>query len=98
MYLSEQYTMYDIANKLVFQEGFDILHINGNEEIWLEKYEQRVSKVVRLIHKDFDWKNYLKTDIDQVFQKINAMDRFVEGKKEEINNIHISSHTPIEYS
>src|SRR5690625_1793097 len=96
MYLSEQYTMYDIANKLVFQEGFDILHINGNEEIWLEKYEQRVSKVVRLIHKGFDWKNYLKTDIAQVFQKIKAMDRLLVGKKVEIYNIYISSHTPID--
>lgn len=96
MYLSEQYTMYDIANKLVFQDGFDILHINGNEEIWLEIYEQRVSKVVRLIHKGFDWKNYLKTDIAQVFQKVKAMDRLLVGKNVEIYNIYISSHTPID--
>src|SRR5690625_1243754 len=96
MYLSEQYTMNDIANKLVFQEGFEILHINENEEIWLEKYEQRVSKVIRLTHKGFDWKNYLKSDIAQVFQKVKAMDRLLVGKKVEIYNIYISSHTPID--
>src|SRR5690625_7609521 len=96
MYLSEQYTMNDIANKLVFQEGFEILHINENEEIWLEKYEQRVSKVVRLTHKGFDWKNYLKSDIAQVFQKVKAMDRLLYGKKVEIYNIYISSHTLID--
>src|SRR5690625_620869 len=62
----------------------------------LEKNQQTVTKSGRLTHKSFDWKNYLKSDIAQVFQKVKAMDRLLVGKKVEIYNIYISSHTPID--
>lgn len=97
MNIEDQYKMYRLAHDLVNNEGFKILHINNKEEeLWLEKLENRTSKVIRLICKGFDWKNYLKTDITRVFQKTKAMDRFLLGKFVEIHNVYVSSHTPID--
>lgn len=97
MYLSEQYKMYEIAYHLVTVEGYDILYINEDgEELWLEKYEQKTSKVIRLLHKGFDWKNHLKKDIAHVFQKTKAMKQLLLGKTVEIYNVYITSHPPVD--
>ncbi|WP_077326979.1 rhomboid family protein [Virgibacillus siamensis] len=97
MYLYEQYTMYKLAFSLVKNDNFEIIHINeGDEEIWLEKYEKKKSDVVRLIHRNFQWKNHLKRDIAAVFQKTKAMKRFLRGKQIIIHNVYIASDSPVD--
>ncbi|MFB4166473.1 rhomboid family intramembrane serine protease [Virgibacillus sp. JSM 102003] len=97
MYLSEQYTFYKLAHSLVAKDDFEILHINeSGQEIWLEKYENKTSYVVRLLHRGFDWKNHLKKDIRTVFQKAKAMKHFFLGKHIEIHNVYISTHSPVD--
>ncbi|MFD1038487.1 rhomboid family intramembrane serine protease [Virgibacillus byunsanensis] len=97
MYLDEQYTMYKLAYSLVKYDEYEVLHINENDnEIWLEKYNQKTSYVIRLCHGGFDWKNHLKKDIAQVFQKTKAMKRLLIGKQVEIYNMYISSHEPVD--
>lgn len=97
MYITEQYLMYRLAYNLVTNDKFDVLHVNTKDgEIWLEKYEHRVSKVIRLFHKGFDWKNHLKRDIAAVFHRTKAMQRFLVGKKIEIYNVYIATHEPVD--
>lgn len=97
MYLSEQYMLYRIAYSLVNHEGYDILYINNEiEEVWLEKYSGKTSKIIRLLHKGFDWKNHLKNDIQNMFHKINQMRQLIMGKNITIHNVYISSHPPVD--
>lgn len=97
MYITEQYNMYRLAYDLITTDKYEILHMNPQtDELWLEKYERNVSKVVRFIHKGFDWKNHLKTDIASVFQRVKAMKRFFVGKNIEIYNVYITSHEPVD--
>ncbi|AIF43423.1 rhomboid family intramembrane serine protease [Virgibacillus sp. SK37] len=97
MYSGESYTLYGIAHHLVFQGQYEVLYINENEqEIWLEQYHNKVSKVIRIINKGFDWKNHLKRDIAQVFQKVKAMKRLLVGKHVEIHNVYVHSTEPVD--
>lgn len=97
MYLSEQYRTYQLAYDLANSQGFDVLHINDTrQELWLEKYEKNTSKVIRILHQGFDWKNHLKKDIAHVFQQTKAMKQLFLGKTIEIYNVYISSHTPVD--
>src|SRR5699024_6831609 len=97
MYITEQYKMYRFAHELVQNKGFDIIHINvKTNEIWLEKYERKTSKVIRLVHRGFDWKNHLKSDIASVFQRVKTMRKFFVGKHIEVFNIYIASYGPVD--
>ncbi|MEI3611706.1 rhomboid family intramembrane serine protease [Pseudogracilibacillus sp. SO30301A] len=97
MYITEQYNMYRLAYDLITTDKYEILHMNPQtDELWLEKYERNVSKVIRFIHKGFDWKNHLKTDIASVFQRVKAMKRFFVGRNIEIYNVYITSHEPVD--
>ncbi len=93
----ESYMMYLFAYQLTEQHGYDTLYINNNVgEIWLEKYQNKISTIIRISTTGFDWKNYMKKDISIVFQKISAMKKMLQGKDIEIHNVYISSHTPID--
>lgn len=97
MYLSEQHKTYQIAYDLATNQGYEVLYINeDNQEIWLEKNDKKTSKVIRILHQGFDWKNYLKRDIAQVFQQTKAMKQLLLGKTIEVYNVYISAHTPID--
>ncbi|WP_042145933.1 rhomboid family intramembrane serine protease [Paucisalibacillus sp. EB02] len=91
------YIMYHYAYQLTEQHGYDILYINNNvEEIWLEKYQNKTSTIIRISTTGFDWKNHLKKDIGIVFQKTRAMRKMLRGKEIEVHNVYISPHTPID--
>ncbi|GAB3795520.1 rhomboid family intramembrane serine protease [Virgibacillus kimchii] len=97
MYLNEQYSMYKLAYHLTANHHFYVLHINEKaEEIWLEKYENKKSIVIRLLHRGFDWKNHLKKDIAQVFQRTKAMKRVLTAKHIEIHNVYVSNYPPVD--
>lgn len=96
MYLDESYTMYTLACHLTETDGFELIHINKDEEIWLEKKQAKTSSVVRLFHGGFDWKNHLKQDIGQVFQKVKAIKRHLRGKHIEIHNVYFAEYAPVD--
>ncbi|WP_047984131.1 rhomboid family intramembrane serine protease [Ornithinibacillus californiensis] len=92
-----KYIMYTYAHQLVTESDFQILYLNNNmEEIWLEKYADKTSKIVRISTIGFDWKNHLKKDIAIVFQKTSAMRKLLKGKDVTVHNVYISPHTPID--
>lgn len=94
---TKQYNMYHLAYSLIKQDNFEIIHMNVKEnEIWLEKVEGKISKVVRFIQKGFDWKNHLKLDIATVFQRVKGVKQFLRKNNIEIYNVYITEHEPVD--
>lgn len=97
MYITEQYKLYRFAYELINDHQYELIHLNAERsEIWLEKYVNKKSKVVRLVHKEFDWKNHLKADIVSVFQRVKALSKILVGKSIEVYNIYVSPYEPID--
>src|SRR5690625_1676413 len=97
MFITEQYKLYRLAYDLVKERQFEVVHLNiETSEIWLEKYENKTTKVIRLIHKGFDWKNHLKADIVSVFQRVEALRKVFIGKNIEVFNIYVSPYEPVD--
>src|SRR5690625_2750569 len=97
MQITEQYYMYRLAYDLIKKDDYEMLHMNTKtDELWLEKYDRNVSKIIRFVHRGFDWKNHLKTDIASVFQRVKAMKKFFIGKNIEIYNVYVTSHEPVD--
>lgn len=95
LYLSEQHRMYQMAYEFVHYSHYHIVYVK-EDEVWLEKYEQKTSKVIRLIHKGFNWKNHLKNDIAKVFQAVKTMRPNLLGKNIEVSNVYVSSDSPVD--
>ncbi|WP_405101184.1 rhomboid family intramembrane serine protease [Oceanobacillus sp. FSL H7-0719] len=96
MIINEQYLLYTFAADLVKNHQFKLVYINHKtNEVWLEKYENRSSKIVRMIHKGFDWKNHLKRDISFLYQRIMSAKRLF-GKNIEVYNLYFTTHPPVD--
>lgn len=95
MNTNDSYIMHTLAYKLVDQEGYEVIHMK-EEEIWLERYKNKHSYIVRLTLKGYDWKNYLKKDIFTALQKVSKMKRLFNGRKMTLFNVYISSHYPLD--
>lgn len=97
MHTTEQYIMYQLAYKLVKEDQYEMLHINPKtNEVWLEKQSRQVSRVIRFVHRGFDWKNHLKADIAGVFQRVKAMNKHFIGKNIEVFNVYVTSDEPVD--
>lgn len=94
--INEQYLLYTFADELINKHQFNLIYANEKtNEIWLEKYEDRSSKVVRMVNRGFDWKNHLMRDISFLFQRVmNAKRMF--GKRIEIYNLYFTTHPPVD--
>ena len=80
MYITEQYHLYRLAYELVTNDDYEVLYLNDQtNELWLEKYDRKTSKVIRLIHRGFDWKNQLKADITNVFQRMRSLKQYFKN-------------------
>lgn len=96
MSLNEQYLLYTFADNLIKKHQFNLLYMNAKtNEVWLEKYENRSSTVIRLIHKGFDWKNHLKKDISFLIQRIRNAKRIFR-KNVEVYNLYFTTHEPVD--
>lgn len=96
MYVNEQHILYSLAQQLIEQENYEILDMNEKaEEIWLEKYMNKTSFVIRLVHKEFYWMNDLKKDIALAFQRTKAIKRMLIGKQIELKNVYIAKLPPV---
>lgn len=97
MYITEQYHLYRLAYQLVFNDEYEVLHMNDQTgELWLEKYDRKSSKIIRIIHRGFDWKNQLKTDIAHVFQRVKSLKKYFTNKHVDIYNVYITSYEPVD--
>lgn len=97
MHLEEQYYLYDFTKHLIMKEQYQLAHFNSNRnEIWLIKRKWRSTKVIRLIHRGFDWGNHLKNDVARLFQQVRNLRRQIGGKNIQIHNVYISSLEPVD--
>lgn len=97
MHLTEQYWMYRLAYNLVKEEKYEALHMNHHRnELWLEKQDRKTTQIIRFIHHGFDWKNHLKSDIAQVFQRVKKMKKLFIGKTINISNVYVSEYEPVD--
>lgn len=97
MHGNEQFTLYHIAHQFVEDYQYNVLWMNtGLPEVWLAKSENKRSKVIRLIHKGFNWKNHLKQDIATVFQQVKNLGKILPDKNVEIFNIYITTYQPVD--
>src|SRR5690625_468581 len=97
MYLSEQYYLYNFTKHLITKENYKLVHFNiENSEIWLSKTKWKKTKVIRLIHKGFDWKNHLKRDIALLFERVRNLRRHFGNKNIQVFNVYITSLEPVD--
>ncbi|MCT2537560.1 rhomboid family intramembrane serine protease [Aquibacillus koreensis] len=96
MFIKEVYLFYRISYQLVHDHKWEIVVMNNNNEIWLEKKVKGKTHVIRMIQRSFDWKNHMQNDINATLNKTNKIKRFLMGRNIELHNVYIATYPPVD--
>lgn len=97
MYISELYTLYSLARKLIDEDKYEVLHINHQtDEMWLKKTHRRKATILRLSNRGFNWKNELKSDMARTFKVFESFQHRINSREIHIHNIYISTYPPVD--
>ncbi|GEN31098.1 rhomboid protease GluP [Cerasibacillus quisquiliarum] len=95
IHLEQEYIQYSVAHHLITEQQFEIMHIDMiNHELWLKKVaNKRDVYLIRLVARQFHWKNHLKNDLLHVFKRL---DYVFKRKNVTIYNIYVATHSPVD--
>jgi rhomboid protease GluP len=93
----EEYLFWRIAEFLIDQKGYRILQLSkGQEELWLEKTENKQAQVIRLLHYNIDWSNWLQRDIEMTADNGESIRRQLGKGDLKLLNLYFSSDPPVD--
>lgn len=97
MVFFEEYLFWKVAEFLIDKQGYRILQLSKDqEELWLEKTEDKHVQVIRLFHHSIDWSNWLQRDIEMTGQNAeNVRKRLVKGELK-VLNVYFSAYPPVD--
>lgn len=95
--IQEAYLFWNIANELIEKEEYRIIQLSkGQDELWLEKMENKEAKMIRLLCKDIDWSNWMQRDIENIAANGERIRRQLGSRDMNIMNIYVSAFPPVD--
>ncbi|MEK4969275.1 hypothetical protein MKX29_16940 [Cytobacillus sp. FSL R7-0696] len=93
MHSKEAYLFWSLANHLLHQEEYRFIQLSEKQdELWIEKLENKQTKIIRLLRKDLDWSNWLQRDIESVAFNGERIRKQVRHREMTVLNIYIFHH------
>ena len=93
----EEYLFWKVAEFLIVKKEYRILQLSQEHgELWLEKAENKHSQVVRLLHYNLDWSNWLLRDIGMTAENGDRIRRKLAKGDLKILNLYFSAYPPVD--
>lgn len=97
MSLIEEDLFWRTAHFLIVSKRYRIIQLSRDQqELWLEKTENREAQVVRLLRYNLDWSNWLQRDVEMIAvngERIRK--KFVRGSLS-IVNLYFTAYPPVD--
>ena len=93
----EEYLFWKVTEFLIVKKEYRILQLSQDQgELWLEKTENKHSQVVRLLHYNLDWSNWLHRDIGMTAENGDRIRRKLAKGDLKILNLYFSAYPPVD--
>ncbi len=97
MSLMEEHLFWKTAHYLIVRNGYRIIQLsNDQNEIWLEKRENKAMQLIRLLRYDLDWSSWLQRDIQKVAEQSSRLKAGLAKRELQVANIYFSSYPPVD--
>ncbi|PLR89509.1 rhomboid family intramembrane serine protease [Bacillus sp. T33-2] len=93
----EDYLFWRLANYLITGRGYRIIQLSQEQhELWLEKTENKVAQVIRLLRYDLDWGNWLQRDIELAANNGEQLRKQLFAGELTLLNIYFTPYPPVD--
>ncbi|SFJ20847.1 rhomboid protease GluP [Halobacillus dabanensis] len=97
MFIKQEYYLWKLTYDLVVAQDFQVLNLNTERgEIWLEKEHEWQTHVIRLTHKQMNWRNELRRDLEKTYRQLTQNKKLFRGGKVKLHSFYISEYPPVE--
>lgn len=94
--IDQDHLFWRLVYELVAKQGYRVLKLNDNGEVWLELLERKNRRILRLLRYDIDWGNWLLHDIEKTSKVITQLKKQSYRKKMKVYNIYVSTYPPVD--
>jgi rhomboid protease GluP len=93
----EDFIFWRLVYFFIFEQDYRIVQLFENQkEIWLEKFENKQTPIIRLFQHDFNWSNMIQRDIEWTAGNGEKIRKQLALKEMKILNIIISPYPPVD--
>ncbi|ESU30671.1 hypothetical protein G3A_21335 [Bacillus sp. 17376] len=93
----EEYLFWKVTEFLIVKKEYRILQLSqGQGELWLEKTENKNTQLVRLLHYNLDWSNWLLRDLEMIAENGDRIRRRLAKGELKILNLYFSAYPPVD--
>ena len=88
----ESYLFWKMAYFLIAEQDYRIVKLSQEQnELWLEKRENKKAQLVRILKYDIDWSNWLQQDIERTALNGERIRKQITRGELQVVNIYLST-------
>lgn len=93
----EDYIFWRLAHFFITDQEYRIIQLSKDEnELWLEKKENKQVQVIRLLKYQLDWSNWLQRDLERTAHNSESIRKQLTRGELRVLNLYISPYTPVD--
>ncbi|MDZ5471000.1 rhomboid family intramembrane serine protease (plasmid) [Bacillus sp. 31A1R] len=97
MKTQEDYLFWRLAHYFITKQEYRLIQLSKDEnELWLEKIENKQAQVIRLLKYNLDWSNWLQRDIELTSQNGERIRKQLTRRELNILNLYITAFLPVD--
>ena len=82
---------------MISKHEYRIIQLSKNhQEIWLEKLEEKDAQVIRILHHQLDWSNWMQRDIEMTAINGESVRKQVNKREIHVLNIYVTPYPPVD--
>lgn len=97
MAVQEDYVFWKLADYFISEHGYRMIQLSGDQdELWLERMEDKNIKAIRLLKYDLEWSNWMQRDIEVTAEKAESVRNQLGKREMPVLNIYVSAYLPVD--
>ncbi|MFE8702473.1 rhomboid family intramembrane serine protease [Cytobacillus sp. FJAT-54145] len=97
MKYQEDYIFWRLAYFLINNQEYRIIQLSKDQnELWLEKTENKKYPLIRLLRYDLDWSNWMQRDIERTAINGENIRKQVSRREMNVLNVYVSAFVPVD--
>ena len=97
MSFQEEYLFWRLAHYFISDQAYRIVQLSKEQnEIWLEKMENKEAQVIRLLRYNLDWSNWMQKDIELTAMNGERIRKQLAKSGMNVINIYVTPYPPVD--
>ena len=97
MNFREEFVFWKLAHYLIYEKEYNIIQLSKSQnELWLEKLENKEAQVIRILLHNLDWSNWLQRDLERTVANGESIRKQIKKGSLNVINVYVTPFPPVD--